>query len=193
MINLKLVFRSLKGNCRGKQIFMVLVHGCRWTQAASGTAGPANVGFCPADIWLCTGTELLVSSMSISKNSKWQTQMLKKENGKERKKTKNTNHTLKLTITKNETSSLSMTRRCLNHSAPSWVSSSIPGHHVQIDITYKPQVHDVLQCSQRITGPWPQVARTEDWTHSSGDTLTEKWIDGLAHRNTSLPYQGVTE
>jgi len=33
-----------------KQIFMVLVHGCRWTQAASGTAGPANVGFCPADI-----------------------------------------------------------------------------------------------------------------------------------------------
>jgi len=26
----------------------VAVHGCRWTQAASGAAGRANVGLCPA-------------------------------------------------------------------------------------------------------------------------------------------------
>jgi len=26
------------------------VHGCRWTQAASGAAGRANVGLCPASV-----------------------------------------------------------------------------------------------------------------------------------------------
>jgi len=26
----------------------VVVHGCRWTQAASGAAGRANVGLCPS-------------------------------------------------------------------------------------------------------------------------------------------------
>ena len=40
MINLKLVFRSLKGRCQGKH-FLVLERGCRWTQSASGAAGRA--------------------------------------------------------------------------------------------------------------------------------------------------------
>ena len=35
-------FRSLEKHCRGNQILSVLVHGCRWTQVASGAAGRAN-------------------------------------------------------------------------------------------------------------------------------------------------------
>ena len=46
MIKLKLVFRSLKGRCRGSQF--LLVHGCRWVQAANGVARWANVGLCNA-------------------------------------------------------------------------------------------------------------------------------------------------
>jgi len=41
------VFRSLNGRCHGSQILLVLVHECRWTQAASGAAGRANVGLYP--------------------------------------------------------------------------------------------------------------------------------------------------
>jgi len=47
MISLKLVFWFLKGRCPGNH-FLVLMHGCRWTQAASGAAGRANVWLCPA-------------------------------------------------------------------------------------------------------------------------------------------------
>jgi len=42
MISQELVFRSLKGRCHGNQILLVLVDGCRWTQAASGAAGRAR-------------------------------------------------------------------------------------------------------------------------------------------------------
>jgi len=38
--------------CHGDQFLLVSVHGCRWTQAASGAAGRANVGLCPASCWL---------------------------------------------------------------------------------------------------------------------------------------------
>jgi len=48
MISLKLVFRCFKGRLYDNEILLVLVHGCRWTQAASGAAGRANVGLCPA-------------------------------------------------------------------------------------------------------------------------------------------------
>jgi len=39
-------FAKLKGSCHGNQILLALVHGCCWTQAASGAAGRANVGLC---------------------------------------------------------------------------------------------------------------------------------------------------
>ena len=48
MMNLKLVFRPIKGRFHGNEMLLVLVRVCRWTQAASGTAGRANVGFYPA-------------------------------------------------------------------------------------------------------------------------------------------------
>jgi len=48
MISLKLVSRSPKGRCHSSRVLLVLVHGCRWTQAASGAAGRANVGPCRA-------------------------------------------------------------------------------------------------------------------------------------------------
>jgi len=48
MISLKLVFRCLKGRLYDNEILLVLVHGCRWTQAASGAAGRANVRLYPA-------------------------------------------------------------------------------------------------------------------------------------------------
>ena len=44
-VNLKLVFRSLERRCCGNHILTILVHACRWTQAASGAAGRANVGW----------------------------------------------------------------------------------------------------------------------------------------------------
>ena len=44
MTDLKLVFRSVNRRCQYNQFLLVLVHGCRWTQAASGAAGRANVG-----------------------------------------------------------------------------------------------------------------------------------------------------
>jgi len=47
MFNRKSVFQSFRGSCHGNQILSVLVHGCRWTQVASGAAGWANVGLCP--------------------------------------------------------------------------------------------------------------------------------------------------
>jgi len=43
-----LVFPSVEGRCHGSRILLVLAHGCRWTQVASGAAGRVNVGFCPA-------------------------------------------------------------------------------------------------------------------------------------------------
>jgi len=46
MINLELFLSiPIKGT-------LVSVHGCRWTQAASGAAGRANVGLCPASVSL---------------------------------------------------------------------------------------------------------------------------------------------
>ena len=48
MINVKLVFRAFKGRYHDSQSLLVLVHGCRWTHMASGAAGRANVGLCPA-------------------------------------------------------------------------------------------------------------------------------------------------
>ena len=48
--SLELVFRSLKGRCNGYKILLILVDGCRWTQAASGTAGQANVGLSRASV-----------------------------------------------------------------------------------------------------------------------------------------------
>jgi len=48
MINVKLVFRAFKGRYHDNQSLLVLVHGCRWTHMASGAAGRANVGLCPA-------------------------------------------------------------------------------------------------------------------------------------------------
>jgi len=51
MTNLKLVFRSLKGRCHDNQFLSVLsTERIRWTQAASGAAGRANVGLCRASI-----------------------------------------------------------------------------------------------------------------------------------------------
>jgi len=68
-ISLKLVFRPIKESGHGNRFLLVLyrhnwvqvtfvrwrwhtervvVHGCRWTQAACGAAGRANVGFCSA-------------------------------------------------------------------------------------------------------------------------------------------------
>ena len=43
-----LVLPSVEGRCHGSRILLVLAHGCRWTQVASGAAGRVNVGFCPA-------------------------------------------------------------------------------------------------------------------------------------------------
>jgi len=61
MVNLKLVVRFLKGSCHGNPFLLGLsteLHRIcisvvisteliRWTQAASGGAGRANVGLCP--------------------------------------------------------------------------------------------------------------------------------------------------
>ena len=44
----EILFRCVNGRCHGNQFFLVLVHGRHWTQAASGAAGRANVGLCPA-------------------------------------------------------------------------------------------------------------------------------------------------
>ena len=41
-------FRSLRQRCHSNQMLLVLVHACRWTQAASGAAGRANVWLGPA-------------------------------------------------------------------------------------------------------------------------------------------------
>ena len=46
-LSFPLVSQSLKGRCYSNQILLVLVYGCRWTQAASiGAAGRASVGLC---------------------------------------------------------------------------------------------------------------------------------------------------
>jgi len=48
---LKLAFRSLEGRCRSNQLLLVLsTELIRWTQAASGAAGRANVALCRASI-----------------------------------------------------------------------------------------------------------------------------------------------
>jgi len=38
----KISFSIPKHRCHGNQILLILVHVCRWTQAASGAAGQAN-------------------------------------------------------------------------------------------------------------------------------------------------------
>jgi len=48
MISLELVRQCLKGRCQGNQVLLILMHEFRWMQAASGTAGWANIGLCSA-------------------------------------------------------------------------------------------------------------------------------------------------
>jgi len=42
----KISFSISRGTLTWQSNFVGLVHECRWTQAASGAAGRANVGFC---------------------------------------------------------------------------------------------------------------------------------------------------
>ena len=47
-------------------IFLVLVHGRHWTQAASGAAGRANVGLCPASSLESASLRRLPTSWKLS-------------------------------------------------------------------------------------------------------------------------------
>jgi len=59
----EIVFRSLDESCHGKEILLILVHAFRWTQAASGAAGWANVGHCPVS----SSVYLFLSTAGCSK------------------------------------------------------------------------------------------------------------------------------
>jgi len=55
MINLKFVFRSVKGHCYSNQFFVGFIHRTDFRHpVASGAAGRANVGLCPASSFFVT-------------------------------------------------------------------------------------------------------------------------------------------